>query len=90
MPLSRLRSESKGALAEPSEISYTRTSYLTTMAREFKPIRFFVLAAIVAFFACGTVAFFTKRAEHGRTPEQRQAYALGFKAGEEAPAAVAR
>ena len=51
------------------------------MAREFKPVRFFVLMAVAAFLVCGAVAFFTKRAEYGRTPEERAAYALGEKAG---------
>jgi len=54
------------------------------MAREFKPIRFFVLIAIAAFLTCAAVAFFTKRAEHGHNAEQRQAYALGEKAGRDA------
>jgi len=55
------------------------------MAREFKPIRFFVLVAIVVFLTCAAVAFFSKRAEHGRNPEERAGYALGAKAGAEAP-----
>jgi hypothetical protein len=55
------------------------------MAREFKPVRFFVLVAIVAFCTCAAVAFFSKRAEHGRSPEERAGYALGVRAGAEAP-----
>jgi len=55
------------------------------MAREFKPVRFFVMMAMAAFILCGATAFYTKRAEHGRTPEERQAYWLGEKAGEQAP-----
>jgi hypothetical protein len=55
------------------------------MAREFKPVRFFLMVAIVVSLTCGAVAFFTKRAEHGRNPEERAAYALGVKAGAEAP-----
>ena len=54
------------------------------MAREFKPVRFFILMAIAAFIVCGAVAFFTQRAAHGRTPEERAAYALGVKTGEAA------
>jgi hypothetical protein len=54
------------------------------MAREFKPVRFFVMMAIAAFIVCGVTAFYTKRAEHGRTAEQRQAYWIGEKAGEQA------
>jgi hypothetical protein len=30
------------------------------------------------------MAFYTQRAAHGRTPEERAAYAIGAKAGEEA------
>jgi hypothetical protein len=55
------------------------------MAREFRPVRFFVLAAIAVFLTCGAVAFFSKRAEHGRNPEERAGYALGVKAGAQAP-----
>ena len=55
------------------------------MAREFKPVRFFVMVAIVAFIVCGVTAFYTKRAEHGRTTEERQAYWIGEKAGAQAP-----
>jgi hypothetical protein len=57
------------------------------MAREFKPVRFFVMMAIAAFTTCGVVAFYTHRAEHGRTSEERSAYFIGKKAGEEAAAA---
>ena len=52
------------------------------MPAQFKPLRFFALTALVAFFVCGAVTFFTKRAEYGRTPGERTAYAAGFKAGE--------
>ena len=55
------------------------------MAREFKPVRFFVLMAVAAFIVCGVVAFYTQRAAHGRTAEERAAYALGEKVGREAP-----
>ena len=55
------------------------------MAREFKPVRFFVMMAVAAFIVCGVTAFYTKRAEHGRTAEERQAYWIGEKAGEQAP-----
>lgn len=55
------------------------------MARQFKPVRFFVLAAVVVFLTCGAVAFFNKRVEHGRTPAERAGYAAGAKAGAEAP-----
>lgn len=55
------------------------------MAREFKPVRFFVLVALVVFFASGVTAFYTHRAAHGRTPEERAGYAIGLRTGEEAP-----
>src|SRR5437899_6407154 len=56
------------------------------MAREFKPVRFFVMMAAAALIVCGVTAFYTHRAAHGRTAEERAAYAIGEKAGEEAPA----
>jgi len=55
------------------------------MRREFKPVRFFVIMTVAAFFVCGVTAFYTHRAAHGRTPEERQAYWIGEKAGEESP-----
>ena len=55
------------------------------MAREFKPVRFFVMMGAAAFIVCGVTAFYTHRAAHGRTAEERTAYAIGERAGEEAP-----
>src|SRR5437763_17022271 len=55
------------------------------MAREFKPVRFFVMMAVAAFIVCGVIAFYTHRAEHGPTAAERQAYWIGEKAGEQAP-----
>ena len=55
------------------------------MAREFKPVRFFVIMALVAFVVCGVTAFYTHRAAHGKTAEERSACAIGLKAGEHAP-----
>ena len=57
------------------------------MARQFKPVRFFVMMGVAAFVVCGVTAFYTHRAEHGRTSEERSAYVVGEKAGEEAAAA---
>src|SRR6266511_4124951 len=51
------------------------------MAREFKQVRFFVVMAVAAFIVCGVTAF----CAHRRTPEERQAYWIGEKAGEQAP-----
>ena len=55
------------------------------MAREFKPVRFFVMMGMAAFVVCGATAFYTHRANQGRTAPERAAYAIGEKAGEEAP-----
>jgi hypothetical protein len=55
------------------------------MAREFKPVRFFVLMGVAAFVVCGVTVFYTHRAAHGRTAEERAAYETGEKAGEQAP-----
>lgn len=40
--------------------------------------------AAAAFIVCGVTAFYTHRAAHGRTPEERAAYWLGEKTGEQA------
>src|SRR4051812_21636371 len=53
------------------------------MARQFKPVRFFVLMALFAFILCGVTAFYTHRAEHGRSADERAGYWVGKKAGEE-------
>jgi hypothetical protein len=50
------------------------------MARQFKPVRFFVMMGAAAFVVCGVTAFYTHRAAHGRTAEERSAYAIGEKA----------
>ena len=55
------------------------------MAREFKLVRFFVMMALTAFVLCGLTSFYTHRAAHGRTAEERAAYAIGLKVGEQAP-----
>ena len=55
------------------------------MIRQFKPVRFFVLMGVAAFIVCGVAVFYTHRAAHGTTAEERAAYESGEKAGEEAP-----
>jgi hypothetical protein len=55
------------------------------MAKESRPVRFFVMMAVAAFVVCGVTAFYTHRAEHGRTFAERQAYWIGEKAGEQTP-----
>jgi hypothetical protein len=57
------------------------------MAREFKPLRFFVMMAMAAFVVCGVTSFYTHRAAHGRTAEERAAYAIGLRVAEQAPPA---
>ena len=42
--------------------------------------------AVAAFLVCGVTAFYTERAKHGGTSEQRSAYFIGEKAGKEAAA----
>ena len=54
------------------------------MAREFKPVRFFVMMALAAFVVYGVTSFYTHRAAYGRTAEERAAYAIGLKVGEQA------
>jgi len=56
------------------------------MARELKPVRFFVMMALAAFVVCVVTAFYTHRFAHGTTAEERSAYAIRLKAGEQAPA----
>ena len=51
----------------------------------FKPVRFFVLMALLVGIVSGVVAFYTQRAAHGRTPAERAAYEMGATAGSEAP-----
>jgi hypothetical protein len=49
-------------------------------------VRFFVMMALATFVVCGVTAFYTHRVAHGTTAEERSAYAIGLKAGEQAPA----
>ena len=58
------------------------------MAREFKPVRFFVLMAVLVFIASAVTSFYTHRARHGRTVDERAGYAGGVRAGEEAAPAA--
>jgi len=55
------------------------------MATGFKPVRFTVLIGLAGIVVCGVAVVFTHRAAHGRTAEERAAYELGEKAGEQAP-----
>ena len=54
------------------------------MAKGFKPVRLLVLIGLVAFVVCGMAVFFTHRGAHGRTAEERAAYEIGERAGEQA------
>ena len=58
------------------------------MARQFKPVRFFAMMAVAALAAFEATAYFSRRAEHGRTSEERAGYAIGEKAGEQATANI--
>jgi len=55
------------------------------MIRQFKPVRFFLLIGLAAFIVCGVAVFYSHRTAHGTTAEERAAYELGEKAGEQAP-----
>ena len=55
------------------------------MNRQLKPVRLTVLIGLAAFIVCGLVVFYTHRTAHGTTAEERAAYEIGEKAGEEAP-----
>jgi hypothetical protein len=55
------------------------------MIGQFKPVRFTVLIGLAAFIMCGVAVFYTHRTAHGTTAEERAAYELGKKAGEQAP-----
>jgi flagellar biosynthesis/type III secretory pathway protein FliH len=55
------------------------------MARQFKPVRLTVLIGVMVFMVCGLAVFYTHRTAHGTTAEERAAYELGEKAGEQAP-----
>ena len=55
------------------------------MARKFKPARFSVLIGLAALVVCGVAVFCTHRGSHGRTAEERAAYEIGEKVGEQAP-----
>src|SRR5437879_6659378 len=54
------------------------------MARQFKPVRFTVCIGLTAFIVCGVAVFYNHRTAHGTTAEERAAYELGEKAGEQA------
>ena len=49
-----------------------------------RQLRFFVLIGLAAFVVCGAAVFCTHRGAHGRTAEERAAYEIGRKAGEQA------
>jgi hypothetical protein len=56
------------------------------MPRQFHPVRFFVIMAVVVFIASGITSFYTHRAKHGLSSDERAGYAVGMKVGQEAPA----
>ena len=54
------------------------------MGRQFKPVRLTVLIGLAALIVCGVAVFMSHRTAHGTTAEERAAYELGEKAGEQA------
>ncbi len=48
------------------------------MAREFKPVRFFVMMALTAFVVCGVTSFYTHRA-HAALPSMSLISSASFK-----------
>src|ERR1044071_2147310 len=58
---------------------------MSSMTRKFKPVRLSVLIGLVAIGVCGLAVFLTHRGSHGRTAEERAAYEIGEKAGEQTP-----
>jgi hypothetical protein len=58
---------------------------MSSMTRKFKPVRLSALIGLVAIGICGLAVFCTHRGSHGRTAEERAAYEIGEKAGEQAP-----
>ena len=55
------------------------------MATKLRPARLTVLIGLAAIIVCGVAVFCTHRGSHGRTAEERAAYEIGEKAGEQAP-----
>lgn len=55
------------------------------MARQFKPVRSVALMGVAALIVCGVMVFYTHHGAHGRTAEERAAYEIGEKAGEQTP-----
>jgi hypothetical protein len=56
------------------------------MAREFKPLRFFVLVALLVFIGATVTSFYTHRAAQGSSADERAGYAIGAQAAANAPA----
>ncbi len=54
------------------------------MVSQFKPVRFTVLIGTAAIIVCGVAVFYSHRTAQGTTAEERAAYELGEKAGEQA------
>src|SRR5882724_1064131 len=79
LPVQPKRHVHCGTPREPRVAAYNYLAQL--MAREFKPVRFFVLMGLAAFVVCSVTAFYTHRAAHGRTAEERAAYETGEEGG---------
>jgi hypothetical protein len=63
----------------------TRAASVSTvgMAIKLRPARLTVLIGLAAVVVCGVAVFCTHRGSHGRTAEERAAYEIGEKAGEQ-------
>jgi flagellar biosynthesis/type III secretory pathway protein FliH len=48
-------------------------------------MRFLLLMGVAAIIVCGVAVFYSHRTAHGTTVEERTAYDIGEKAGEQAP-----
>src|SRR5438874_13421780 len=58
---------------------------MSRLAIKLRPARLTVLIGLAAVVVCGVAVFCTHRGSHGRTAEERAAYEVGEKAGEQTP-----
>ena len=54
------------------------------MTKRFKLMRLLVFMGVAGIIVCGAAVFYSHRTGHGTTVEERTAYEIGEKAGEEA------
>src|SRR6266566_793896 len=58
---------------------------MSRLAIKLRPARLTVLIGLAAVVVCSAAVFWTHRGSHGRTAEERAAYEIGEKAGEQTP-----